>query len=479
VFIDYLDGQLYLVSYSNGQRSITTIHNPRLDIMHTYRLVWTDSLVYVEVDGGVTSCLSTNIPDLCLPFMLSVSGSDYRCGADRLVVDTVEVFTHGFPLYTLGPEVLLVWPQNSSIVQTSDSIQFNLYGSDEYLTYTWDNGPSNVLEWPWKVPVPNTLGVHNLEILVWNYTGGWITRDYTFTVQPTQSILQGQELASPPILDGTIETWERDITNENNLALLREDNSIHPVDICIGYWNDSLYIGIYTNVIAGLSTRLDMLIDADADGIWYTDQTSPKPDFRLSIGSPDVEDTENGIWYSDYSRAPNSHFGNIILKSATQNAMLMAEFSVPFQNVTMEGLSFGLILTQGGMVSQVLSNDQEQDTVLVDIEFTELPVSYSSFYIYLISIGAVILAAIGVVIFRRPKPRVSPHLTLDDEQVDRLRTLILSYPRISLSRLRTMTGFDSETFDRSLEFLIDRGLVDIQILPSGEIIRNHQHNKSI
>ena len=474
VFLDYYDGRLYLCSYNDGQRSITPVQSQSLDTMNSYRLVWTDSLVYVEVDGVVSSCLTTNIPTVILPFMLAVSGAHYRCGADRLVVDTVDIYTHGTPSYFLGPEVLLVWPQNKSTVQPSDVVRFNLYGSDEYLTYTWDDGPSTAIEWPWQVPVPTTPGVHNLEVLVWNYTGGWITKDFTFTIQTTGPTLQGQELVNPPILDGTIETWESEMAYDNPVTLLREDGMIHPIDVAIGFWNDSLYLGVYTNAIAGLTTRLDLLIDADADGEWFTEQSSTKPDFRLSMGSPEYETDENGIWFSDGTRASRERYENIILESATQNSFLMIEFLIPLNNVTTDGLSFGISLSHGGMISHLVTDsDDDQGSTMVEIEYTNQPVNYTTLYLYLIPIGAVILVAVSIVVLRRPKVRVSPHLTLEDEHVERLRTLILSYPRISLNRLRTMTGFDSKTFDRSLEILVDKGLVDIQILPTGEIIRNH------
>lgn len=482
VFIDYYDRQLFLVTCNNGSRSVTTIAFDFKTSIQTFRLVWTESVVYLEIEGCLQCCLTTTIPNVILPFHLTVSGADSNCGVDQLIIESVDIYTYGVPSYTKGPRILLLWPRNGSHVLVNDTINFRLYGSDGFLTFSWDNGTTSLIREPWQILVPKNPGQHILKILVWNITGGWIVQYYCFTVELQPDSLTGMELIPPPTLDGIVDNQEQNNAYRNAIPLIQEDNTILLVDMFVGFYNDSIYLGLDAPIKAGLSTRIDLYIDRDGDKIWNGNNQSETSDIRISVAPPKADQEMNGLWNAQGERLLDSQYSSINYTSSTMNEYVMAEFMIPIQMLVTditENVGIAITIIDGGTESYFpFDTEQESLNRFVAIEIIQVPQNLDLNLIFiLIGISALVLTTAFIVKFPNRKA-ISISTSLPEEDLERVRTLLISYPRISIERLKEMSGICDTDFDEALRILMDSRLVDVEISSSGELIRNSSHNSS-
>ncbi|MHA1960975.1 MAG: hypothetical protein ACW99U_12130 [Candidatus Thorarchaeota archaeon] len=482
VFIDYWDGRLYLVSSLDGTRTVVSIPEFRADQIHEYILVWTNHLVYLKIDGVVQGCIRTDIPCTPLGFISTVVGFDSRVGVDQLHLDSVNIYTHGFPSYSSGPVALMVWPRNGSTVFSSDDIVFELFGSDGFLYYSWDYGGWDSIYSPWDIPVPDQPGDHLLEIEFMNHTGDAIRQSYSFIIATPPEALGGYALDGSPEIDGQIEGWEKSLAMRNPAFLVGEDRIAQPVDLYVGFADDSLYLALDTTVPDGLYTHFKLFLDVDGDGLWGSDLEGD-PDLVLSVAAPSTLKDNDGL---NDSRGEPVTFNSseLVFAAGTQNGLLQVEFLVSLANIMLDqsiSCNLGIVLEQGGMSSFFPSVDSAENAVLLVIvehkgARPQEPMSTSPLGFVAGVVAAVVLIP-GILMYRSRIRAISPGSSLAKEELERIRTLLLSYPTITVDRLRSMSGLSESAFEEAFASLLGSQLVDVEVTDDRIIRRNHRHTE--
>ncbi len=474
IYLDYWDGGIHMVACSQGKRTVLVIPELSLYETHNFRLIWRDSIVILLIDGEIECCISDNIPMECMPFVISSAEFDDRVGIDEFKLCEVTMLTFGYLDYPESALPILLWPQNGSHILENSWLSFEIYGGSEKLQYSWDYRGWYERSEPWDIRVPDEQGEHILQIEVENYNGDVTKQCYCFYTEHQVSHYDVYELTESPEINGIIESWERDAASENNMLFLREDGAADPAMMSIGFLNNSIYLGLETQIPDGLYTSISMFIDADGSGIWGDTTQGSILDYQINVGAPSALDNNEGVVFCD---GTNSSFqdNNINTSVGTRNGMISLETLIATDTLLEETAQFCFSITikQGGVSSfypvNILS---ETPQVLASVKNLGVKPLNSSF-IPALMIGLGILTT-GIIskVYRKSKKGL--HLmsaTLQEEALERVRTLVLSYPRAKLEKLRRMSGLQETEFESALLQLIQDHLVDVEITPDGEMIR--------
>ena len=475
VFIDYCDMELFLVSYDDGNRVATPIRNLSLTSPHTYTLVWHSSLVSLYVDGVEHASISRQIPSVSLQFMLTTSGQHRLVQRDTLLIDKVTISTLEWNNYYDIPEVSLIWPDNNSQVYGFDFIDLEIIGQSS-TTFSWDGQASISLHSPWDIQVPDQEGFHTLDIYSEDSIGNSTSLHLLFEVISEAPSIQIWNTLVAPIIDGELSIQEQNSMTMYNLNFRGEDRQIVMVDVLIGYVNESLYVGMATPVPDHWNSRLSLLIDGSGDGIWGDAEVGVYEDIRITV-SGGLQNQFRGIY---------SHTGQEILQitgitysSGVTSEGLVAEFLVPIDSVGgnfTTGLGFGMIASSGGYDAFYPISIMEHDDCVLQIAKSSGGRPQDSFAGFIGStIILVGLVPLIVVIIRARKRRgfLEIEETLENESLERIRTLLLSHPQISLERLALLADTDTRHTRELVETLQKKGLLERSVqISETEITRD-------
>ena len=154
VFIDCWDGELFLVTYADGERTASLIETGDLVGWHNIRIEWTESLIQLDIDGENVDYISKTIPQTQVAFSFMISGHHSQVEPGRLSIDSLRIFEYSRSPSQSDPEITLLWPANNSIVHPCSLIDFEVRGAESNLTCSWEKRYPFDVSAPWDVPVP-------------------------------------------------------------------------------------------------------------------------------------------------------------------------------------------------------------------------------------------------------------------------------------------------------------------------------------
>ena len=475
VFIDYCDTELFLVSYNVGNRVATPIRDLNLTATHTYTLVWHSSLVSLYVDGVEYGSISRQIPSVSLQFLLTTSGQHRLVQRDTLLIDKVTIGTLEWNHYDDIPEVTLIWPTNNSQVYSFDFIDLEIVGQDD-TTYSWDGLMNNSLQSPWDIQVPDQEGFHTLDIYSESSTGNITSIHLLFEVISESPSIQVWNTLVAPVIDGELSIQELDSMTMYNVSFRGEDRQTVSVDVLIGYVGESLYVGLATQVPDHWNSHISLLIDGSGDGIWGDAEVGVYEDIRITVSGPSLQNQFGGIY---------SHTGQeiqitgVTYSPGVTSDGLVVEYLVPIDSVGgnfTNGLGLGMIASCGGYDAFYPISIMESDYCVLQIAKSSGERSQDSFAgfigssIILVGLSSLIL---GIFLVRKKRDIMEIEETLENESLERIRTLLLSHPQISLERLALLADTDTKQARKLIKNLQRKGLLEKSVqISENEITRD-------
>ncbi|MFX1270755.1 MAG: hypothetical protein ACFFAX_03655, partial [Promethearchaeota archaeon] len=210
VFIDCWDGELFLVAYADGERTVASFSTGSMNGWHILRIEWTESIVRLEIDATLTAFVSRTIPQSPLTMTFMVSGHHTQVEPGRLSLDSVNVYEFDRGSLASDPEIVLLHPENDSIVYPLDILDFEVRGAATNLSCSWEKGPSFKIDSPWDTQVPCIIygGPITLPasvcliVQVLNSEGHQSTVVYTFRIDERQYEFGVWLMPTQPVVDG-------------------------------------------------------------------------------------------------------------------------------------------------------------------------------------------------------------------------------------------------------------------------------------
>jgi len=444
VFIDYWDGQLFLVSCCDSQRTSTKIPFFDIEMEHQYRLSWSDTLVRLHIDNVELGVISRHIPSIELPFTITTSGQHYLVKRDQLVVDSVSIHNRELRESVRFPQILLIWPSNASTLYLFDEIDMEIEGETGVGLYSWNGNINSSFTSPWDIPVPPSLGEHHLNVYAHDGDDNWSSLYLMCTVVEHETIVSVYDSPTRPLIDGAVTQEESRSFTKFETRLIGEDRSEIAFDLIIGYHNDSLYIGAVTSLQDRYYSRISLLIDGEGSGVWGDAPQNSTEDILITLATPRTD-----LSYKEVV----SHTGQeiqipgLVNDWGVSDSGVSVEFLIPIACVegnTTIGIGLGLIVSQGGFDSYFPIEYSALHTLLV---IRSLGVNARSPYNGLLLFAALIsvFAVLAVSTLLKPKKLTAQiDVTIPDEKFERIRTLLYSYPIISIERLALLANVDRE-----------------------------------
>lgn len=476
VFIDFWDNELYLVSYSNGERTVA--HIPSIDVTrwHRFRLCWSESLVRLEVDDVLCSFVSCDIPRDPLPFVVTASGHHERVQSDQLRLEEVRLFSRVREPMADDPQIVLLWPGNKSTVYTTDLIDVQVDGSDGALLCSWDNNTNSSITSPWDIPVPNVPGIHDLKLSSRSEGGSWLTRSCQIEVEGQIMDLDIPVTEASFVIDGVVEGPEKGWTREFKTLFRNEARDEIVVSLYIGCTSEVLYVGLGSQLPDRWNTRITLLIDGEGDGFWKTSLLSPPRDFAVCVGAPaanplfsiESPTTPSGVVFS------RSLLPGLTCDSDVSDGAVSAEFLIPLAAIganSSSAFGLGLKLSEGGQDWYFPAWYSSTSPPHLPLVLPRPPEAKVPVLLWTTAVlGMAGLSVLGVYAWTRSRSllRGRGGVPPIDERQERVLVLLESYPVLSIERLGELAGLDLPSTRQTLQELHKLSFGNGHIEVSGE-----------
>jgi hypothetical protein len=200
VFLDYWEGQLFVVSCHDGEEVASKIPEFDIEREHQYRLSWSESLVRLYIDNIEQGLISKSIPSGECSFIITACGQYYLADYDQLIVDCVGIYTRELIESEPFPRISLIWPN----LFIFNEVDIDIEGETGGGLYSWDESSNSSFLSPWDIPVPHSFGVHRLDVYSHDEAGNWTTLHLIFTVIEYEREYYVTESQTTPLIDGII-----------------------------------------------------------------------------------------------------------------------------------------------------------------------------------------------------------------------------------------------------------------------------------
>ena len=469
VFIDYWDKELCFVCYSNGERIATPVDNISFRTEHQYRIEWRSTLVKLFVDNVERAVISRRIPQKSLHFVIATSGHYETSGYDQLSLDYVRVSSLS-SINLDQPNINLIWPMNGSQVSHYDFIDFDLRSWDGILLYSWDRSVNETIVAPWDLIVPQTLGLHRLQVFSKNLLGIWNSSVFSFEVVQQSMVRFCPEMKRTPLIDGIIEDNEKSDSSASNIFAMNENRDFEELSVYISFRGQTAYIGVESQLADRWNSRLSILIDGNGDGKWNSADPIGLQDIRVAVGTPSSYGSSLEVYSPDGSKISKSEYPGLVAASSVLNKKASFELLFNLTSVkgnASKGMGIGIIITRGGYESYFpahLGYGIFSDLLIAKSSGITQPDSTFSFFMMGGIALLVLFGLFGGFYIASTRQKISLESNLNNEELDRIKTLLYSYDRISLDRLARLSGIDKNRVEKLVQKLVSRGLVDVSII---------------
>jgi len=468
VFIDCWDGELFLVAYADGDRTVTPIDIDDLTGWHKLNIEWTESIVRLEVDTTPVAFVSRTVPRLPLTMTFIVSGHHSRVEPGRLSLESVSVYEYQRESKPSDPDIVLLRPENYSIVYPGDFLDFEVRGAASNLSCSWEKGPSFKVGSPWDIPVPGIIyglpialpaSVH-LTVDAVNTEGHHSTTVLTFRIDEREFEFGVWLMPEKPVVDGTIDENEAKRASRLDVDFRSECREEIGVSLWVGYTSDSLYVAVESPMPDSYHSRATLFLDANADGEWSIESS----DFGVTIASPLADPTYTCVFGTTDGLIPG-----LTYDVSENDGVVIYEFLVPLEFLNAdeeEGIAFGIQLSHGG------HNLEFPDKYYLGVVYSLGHPASNPHTWQVILLGAVLLMTGSVVVvsiyMSRRETLYLEHAT-HEEPLKRMKILLLSYERIDLERLSRMMDLETHAAEALVEDLILHGFPVYRV--NDEIVR--------
>ncbi|MFW9967813.1 MAG: hypothetical protein ACFFEA_11735 [Candidatus Thorarchaeota archaeon] len=456
VFIDCWDGELFLVAYADGERTVASIDTGGLTGWHILRIEWTESIVRLEIDATLVAFVSRTIPQSPLTMSLLVSGHHSQVEPGRLSLESLDIYEFDRESRSIDPEIVLLRPENNSIVYPLDILDFEVRGAATNMSCSWEKGPSFKVDSPWDIEVPCIIygdpftlpASLRLTLKATSAEGHESTVVYTFRIDERECEFGVWVMQTQPVVDGSVDENEAAHASRFEVGFRSECGEEVRVNLLAGYTSDSLYVAIESPIPDSYHSRAILFLDANADGLWSI-QT---PDLGVSHASPSADSTYTSVFGMNDSLIPN-----LVSAASDTDNVVVYEFLIPLSDLnvdTREGIAIGLQLVHGGY------NLDFPDKYGLSLMYS-LGVSAPNPNTWqFVLLGAVLLLTGGsyaVLIYKSRKDTYYHEHEPYDDSIQRIKILLLSYDRLALSRLSRMMNMESQAVETIVEDLIASG----------------------
>ncbi len=469
VFVDYWDNELCLVCYSNGERIAAPVENISLRTVHQFKMEWRTTLVKLFVDNEESVVISRRIPLIGLPFIITTSGHYERSEEDELCMEYVRVSS--LSSYNLNyPCIDLIWPLNGSQLSHYDEIDFDLYGSDGVLIYSWNNNNNETIDAPWDISTPQTIGLHTLEVFARNALDIWNSTTYYFEIVQQTMVELCPEMRTSPLIDGDVNDREQGDSLVSIVRAMNENRHYEELTVYLSFWRQTIYIGIESKLADKWNSHLSILIDGNGDGKWNNEELAFLQDISITIGTPSSYGASSKIYSPAGLEISKSEFPGLMTASSMQSDKASFELLLDLTSVNgnaSRGIGIGIIISRGGYESFFpthLGYGTFSDLLVVkSTGITRIDPTISSL-VMSGNILLVLLGLFGILYVISSRRRVTLESHLNDEELERIKTLLYSYDKISLDRLARLSGIEKKRVEKLVGILVSRGLADISII---------------
>jgi parallel beta-helix repeat protein len=93
------------------------------------------------------------------------------------------------------PNIMLLFPENNSILNSDVYVFLEIVGSNGSYIYNWDTGQNNTLNVSEPISFPTIDGLHSLEVFACNSMGDWQYAYFEFTVDDTDPTIQPYDVS--------------------------------------------------------------------------------------------------------------------------------------------------------------------------------------------------------------------------------------------------------------------------------------------
>ena len=469
VFIDCWDGELFLVTYCDGERSVTRIVCDDVNGWRIVRIEWTESLVRLEINEISAAFVSQTIPKTPLPLTFIVSGHHGKAEPGRLSLESLLLYQYERNDTSMDPEITLLWPENNSIVYPGELIDFEVRGSKGNLTFSWEMAHKYRVESPWDVPVPCVIvpDVNDFPVLLHLSVEAESNEEhhssfiFTFQIDNHVHYLDARFMSEEPVVDGILDENEVDLASQYTASFLSECNEKVNVNMLVGHTSDSLYIAFESPIPDSYHSRTTLFLDADADREWSNNLS----DIGITIASPNAN-TDYTCVFGAFEESPS----NLVCDALGNDGVVTYEFVIPltcFNSSREDGIGFGIQLSHGGYD---LTYPVKNLTSLVCSLYLLDPVFHMG---QTISIGIVLIlvcVSVAVPIYLSRKENFTFEQRLHDENLERIKILLLSHQQLDESRLARMMNMELHVVEPLVEELLARGFPASRI--DGIIVRS-------
>jgi hypothetical protein len=364
------------------------------------------------------------------------------------------------------------------VVYTFDTIDLEIEGENVGVYYSW-NAPHILafqLVSPWDIAVPNSVGIHNLSVFAESIEGNLTSAYFEFTIITEDSSISTPNRSQEPLIDGIIGGKELSVLTTVQTNVRTEDRSLEPITLFFGYFNDSLYVGVLTTLRDSYHSRISLFVDSEGDGVWGDAGIgSGKLDICITIPTPSAIQVYKGI---------KTHYGQdlypvgLVYDCGVMEEGISAEFLIPVGTIGANstlGLGVGVVVSHGGynaFYPASTSTGEIRSLAIISDSGYFSGNKVDSFLVVLgVGAGGVLLVALYIA-FESRDSTMNIEDTLEDEHLERIRTLILSHPEISFDRLALLAGSDRDTVRESLERLVEKNLLSYQfVITTGGVAR--------
>lgn len=450
---------------------------------HTYRLVWNSTAAIAYVDGVRLGAIGGEMPSGPLHFKITITENRNQTTEGWLCIDSVEIKEHSSMIDENPPFITLNSPGNGTLNLPGETIEVIPVGSDEQLFWSWDGITNETGYAPYDIILPETEGLHTLDVYCKDGYGyeNWNHVRYIFTTMVTPPILDTAWCSSAPTIDGVIEPDEWPILAEKLIEFVREDGTRLSATIYLGCDDSFVYVGFDSPVPAGHDSRASLILNGLSNGTYQGRNVTPIITAYYTKGSPQCwegYDELKYIWEEDgsvHELKLEPIPSGFLSFSSEQGLNVHYEFRFPLEELGAKpgstiGLALMLFPTGMGVhnLFYPITYPWDSASKLVNLRIAQPP---NTLLIQgSIAIGAIGLVAIAAYLGWTKKPRGTEVLAIESESIQRVRSVVESYDKISLERLSQMTNLSETEVKDIVLYLIDQKEVDARIVGE-EIMR--------